>query len=66
MSMEPIIIFVTTANLNEAEKISNHLVEYKLVACSNIINQIHSIFFWKNEICKEAEVLLILKSCKYA
>ena len=60
--MEYIIIFITASNPNEAEKISNALVSKKLVACSNIISPIHSIFHWKGDICKEDEVLLILKS----
>lgn len=62
--MEQIVIFITTASIDEAEKISNALVEQKLVACSNVISPIHSIFRWQGEICKEAEVLLILKSVK--
>lgn len=60
--MEFIVVFITTGNDEEAEKISNKLVEKRLVACSNIISPIRSIFRWKGALCKEAETLLILKS----
>jgi periplasmic divalent cation tolerance protein len=62
--MEHIVIFITASSAEEAEKISNALVENKLVACSNIVSPIRSIFHWQGEICKEDEVLLILKSVK--
>ena len=62
--MEYNVIFVTTSSIAEARKISNSLITKKLIACCNIVDPIHSIFHWKNEICNENEVLLILKSTK--
>lgn len=62
MNTEIVLILVTAANKAEAEQISQFLVEKKLVACCNIITPISSIFRWKGEICKEDEVLMILKS----
>ena len=59
---KPIVIFITTPNNQEAEAITRILLEEKLVACSNIIPGIQSIFYWKEKLCKEDEVLLILKS----
>ena len=37
--------------LNEAKKIGRILVEEKLVACTNIISPIHSIYSWQGKIC---------------
>jgi periplasmic divalent cation tolerance protein len=39
-----IVIYVTTGSVNEAKKIGRALVEEKLVACSNIISPIRSIY----------------------
>ena len=64
MSQDFIIVFVTAANQTEAEQIGQSLVEKKLAACCNIIDSIFSIFHWEGKICKENEVLLIIKSVK--
>ena len=62
MNTETVLILVTTANKPEAEQISQYLVEKKLIACCNIITPVSSIFRWREEICRENEVLMILKS----
>ena len=61
---EFIVIFVTTNSPRSAKKISQSLVKKKLVACSNIVNKIESVFRWKGKIEKSNEVLLILKTKK--
>ena len=43
-------------------KIGQNLVEKKLAACANVVPGLQSIFYWKGELCEEAEVLLIIKS----
>lgn len=60
--MEYIIIFVTTSSKKEALEISHKLIADKLVACSNITSEVQSIFYWKEKVCNENEVLLMLKS----
>lgn len=64
MSQDAIVIFVTAANRTEAEQIGLALVEKKLIACCNIIEPVFSIFQWQSKICRENEVLLILKSMR--
>ncbi len=59
---EHIIILVTTSTFQEAERIAQALVEKRLVACGNIIRNVHSIFWWKETLETEREALLILKS----
>ncbi len=58
------VIFITTSSLDEAEKIGRALVEEKLVACSNIISPIRSIYRWQGKICDDKEALIILKTKK--
>lgn len=57
-----ILVLITASSLQEGEKIGSELVKHGLAACCNIIPEIKSIFKWKGEICKEKEVLLLVKS----
>lgn len=59
-----IIILMTASSIEEADLISNSLLEKKLIACSNIINDMKSTFWWNGNIQKENEVLIIAKSTK--
>jgi periplasmic divalent cation tolerance protein len=62
MNTEYIIIFVTTANKAEAEKISQALLNERLIACANIINPVTSFFFWSGKIDRAEECLMVMKS----
>ena len=57
-----IVIFITAGSKEEAENIGGKLVEERLAACCNIVDNISSIFRWKRKICRENEVLLLVKS----
>lgn len=59
-----IIIFITTSNKKEAEKISRQLVKNRLAACVNILPGIKSLFWWQGKIDQGKEALLIVKSRK--
>ena len=59
-----IVIYITTGSVNEAKKIGRALVEEKLVACSNIISPIRSIYSWQGKICDDKEALMVLKTKK--
>ena len=61
---EAIVVLVTASSVPEAKKISEKLVQKKLVACANIISPVASIFRWHDDICRESEALLILKTQK--
>ena len=62
MSTPYIIVFVTTANKVEAEKISRNLLEERLIACANIVNPVASFFHWKGKVDCADECLVIMKS----
>jgi periplasmic divalent cation tolerance protein len=57
-----IVVFMTTASREEAEKISRGLVEPGLVACVNIVAGVRSIFMWQGMLSTQDEVLLVAKS----
>jgi periplasmic divalent cation tolerance protein len=60
--MEYYIFFVSVPNIEEASDIANILVESRIAACVNIIQNITSIYRWKGNIETENEVLLIIKT----
>lgn len=56
------IFFVTVPNVEEGKKIATILVETKLAACVNIIQNIFSIYRWKGKIEEDNEHLLLIKT----
>lgn len=56
-----IIIYVTYPNESEADRISNHLITNKLVACANIF-PISSAYWWQGDIQRENEWVSIVKT----
>ena len=59
---ELIIIYVTVSSREEAEKIAHELVESRYAACANIVNGVTSVYTWKGKVCKDNELLMILKA----
>ena len=59
-----IVVFITTANKREAERISRVLLDARLIACANIIRGVDSRFWWKGKKEKARECLLIAKTRK--
>lgn len=57
-----VIIFVTCASKDEAEKIADALLAKRLVACGNVVGGIESKFWWKGKIDSAKETLLVLKT----
>ncbi|MEM2131075.1 MAG: divalent cation tolerance protein CutA [Candidatus Woesearchaeota archaeon] len=61
--IKPILIYTTCKDLQEAEKISKHLLNLKLIACSNVF-PINSFYFWNEKIENSNEYACILKTLK--
>lgn len=62
MNFEFCMVYITTKDREEAEKIGKKLVELRLAACSNVVEDIGSFYHWKNTIENDSESLLLLKS----
>ena len=60
--MTAIVVFITSANRQEAEKIARLLVEEKLAACVQIVPEIISFYRWQKEIIADKEILLLCKT----
>ncbi len=57
-----IVVFITTATAEEAQRIANILVSGRKAACVNIVPQVHSRFWWQGKIDSADEALLIVKT----
>jgi periplasmic divalent cation tolerance protein len=57
-----IIIYCTVPDKNTAEAITEKLIAERLVPCVNIIPEVASVYRWKGEICREGELLCIMKT----
>lgn len=58
-----IIVYITCANKEEAQKISKALLEKRMVGCTNY-RPVESMYWWKGEIQTEQEYVLIAKAIK--
>jgi periplasmic divalent cation tolerance protein len=56
------VVIMTASNREEAERIAEALVADGLAACVNIIDGIASVYRWKGETFRDAEVLMLAKT----
>ncbi|MEM2759111.1 MAG: divalent-cation tolerance protein CutA [Candidatus Methanomethylicia archaeon] len=61
---EYIVVLITTPSISEAEKIVNALLEEKLIACANIIENVKSKFLWMGKMEEAQEALIVIKTKK--
>lgn len=57
-----IIVLATTASKQEAEKIVQHLLTKRLIACANIAGPVSSHFHWSGKLERAEEYLVLMKS----
>lgn len=55
-------VYVTTATRAEAVTIGRALVEARLVACANVLDNVTSIYWWEGQVESDSEVALIAKT----
>ncbi len=61
MADEVLIAFCTFPNAETARGIARELVERRLVACGNVLPQIHSVYRWEGKVESGEESLAIFK-----
>jgi periplasmic divalent cation tolerance protein len=59
-----IVVLTTVAEEAHAIAIADALVTRRLAACVNIIPGVRSIYRWQGKICRDAEVLLLVKAMR--
>ena len=60
--MRAIVVVTTVGTEEQAYLIAREIVARRQAACVNIIPSIRSIYRWKGKICKDGELLLIVKT----
>ena len=62
--MQGYMIYFTVPNLNETNKIVDHLIAKYYVSCANIITNVVSVYKWTNKLARDKEILVICKTTK--
>jgi len=57
-----IVLFITTATAEEAQRISKVLLNQRKAACVNIVPRVSSLFWWQDKLDSAQESLLIVKT----
>lgn len=57
-----IVLFITTANTEEAQRISMALLNQRKAACVNIVPKVSSHFWWQGKLDSAQESLLVVKT----
>jgi periplasmic divalent cation tolerance protein len=56
------MIFVTVSDIAVARKLATGILGNRLAACVNLVPGVESHYWWEGELCREAEVLMVLKT----
>lgn len=59
---EPIVILCTVPSVEVGETLARGLVEARLAACVNVVPGVISIYRWQDEVQREAEAQLLVKT----
>ncbi len=57
-----LVVLTTTPTFEEAEALARKIIEAKLAACVQVLPQITSFYFWEDEVKKDSEQLLLIKT----
>lgn len=55
-------VYMTAGSMEEAATIGRALVESRLAACVNVLDNMKSIYNWEGEVQEDTEVVLIAKT----
>jgi periplasmic divalent cation tolerance protein len=59
---EPILIYATFGDRENALTVAHGLIEARLGACANILDNVTSVFEWEGKIGEEGECILLVKT----
>src|SRR5687768_14176529 len=60
--MSAMVVYCTAASPEEARKLTEILVGEKLAACVSVVPQVRSTYWWKGQVERAEEALLIIKT----
>lgn len=56
------LFYITCPDSEHAQKIARQLLSEKLIACANILPQMQSLYWWKEQIESSTEAVLLIKT----
>lgn len=56
------LIYVTVESRQKAKEMAVKLLEEKLIACANIVDELESLYHWEGKLCEAKEALLLAKT----
>jgi periplasmic divalent cation tolerance protein len=59
-----LIVLVTVPDGDRADQLADTLVGERLAACVNIVGPIRSVYRWQGEVCRDDELLLVVKTTR--
>lgn len=62
VGMRAIVVVTTVGTEEQANLIAREIVARRQAACVNILPGIRSMYRWKGKICKDGELLLVIKT----
>jgi len=62
MSADAIVVLMTAGSREEAARLADILVVARLAACVQILPEIESVYHWKGNVERAAEILLLAKT----
>lgn len=62
MDEKAVLILVTAGARDDAERIGEGLVVEHLAACCNVIPTVASFYYWNNQLQRDHEALLLVKT----
>jgi periplasmic divalent cation tolerance protein len=60
--MRAIVVITTVGTEEQANLIAREIVVRRQAACVNILPGVRSIYRWKGKICKDGELMLVVKT----
>ena len=60
--MKHLLVYMTFPDQESARSVGRLLLEYRLVACVNILPGVQSLYWWEDTIQDENEVVLLAKT----
>jgi periplasmic divalent cation tolerance protein len=59
---DPIVVFMTAPNGEEATRLADLLIGAQLAACVQILPEMESVYRWQGKIERQSEILIIAKT----
>ncbi|MBD3174696.1 MAG: divalent cation tolerance protein CutA [Armatimonadia bacterium] len=56
------LIYITTDDPAEADRLARHAVQSRLAACANIIPGMRSVYWWEGEVQSGEELIVLMKT----